>query len=241
MSNFELEIENLKQQIAILEGKKSEIPTYSFSKIRDIDLEELLDIKRVFHQNEIFSSWFQGAEKIELNEAETVLKKLLEKEGEFLFRYLEDDLKAKFIIPILNLVDFSILEYEVRDFYEQPLRYETDKFIFNGTTDFVVAKGRRRATKPYFFIQEFKQGKEFSDPEPQLLAEMIAGLELSNVLEFKGAFIVGAIWNFVILKKLGEDKYQYFVSQNFDSTKIEDLTSIYRNLVFIKKEILENL
>jgi hypothetical protein len=241
MSNFELEIEKLKQQIAILEGKKNQIPTYSFSKIRDIDLEELLDIKRVFHKNEIFSSWFEGAKKLECGESEPILEALLKKEGEFLFRYLEDDLKAKFIIPILNLVDFSILEYEIRDFYEQPLRYETDKFIFNGTTDFVVAKGSRRAKKPYFFIQEFKQGKEFSDPEPQLLAEMVAGLELSNVLEFKGAFIVGAIWNFVILKKLEKDSYQYFVSPNFDSTKIEDLKLIYKNLVFVKKEILENL
>jgi uncharacterized protein YfkK (UPF0435 family) len=241
MSNFELEIEKLKQQIAILEGKKNQIPTYSFSKIRDIDLEELLDIKRVFHKNEIFSSWFEGAKKLECGESEPILEALLKKEGEFLFRYLEDDLKAKFIIPILNLVDFSILEYEIRDFYEQPLRYETDKFIFNGTTDFVVAKGSRIAKRPYFFIQEFKQGKEFSDPEPQLLAEMVAGLELSNVLEFKGAFIVGAIWNFVILEKLKKNSYQYFVSQNFDSTKIEDLKLIYKNLVFVKKEILENL
>jgi len=36
----------------------------------------------------------------------------------------------------------------------------------------------------------------------------------------KGACIVGAIWDFVILEKIGKDKYQYNVSQNFDSTKI---------------------
>jgi hypothetical protein len=56
----------------------------------------------------------------------------------------------------------------------------------------------------------------------------------------KGAYIVGAIWNFVILEKLDKNKYQYFVSDNFDSTKIEDLTAIYKNLLFVKDEIMQN-
>ena len=55
----------------------------------------------------------------------------------------------------------------------------------------------------------------------------------------RGAYIVGAIWNFVILEKIGVNKYQYYVSENFDSTKIEDLKGIYKNLVFIKNEIIE--
>jgi hypothetical protein len=38
---------------------------------------------------------------------------------------------------------------------------------------------------------------------------------------------------------LGKDKYQYFVSQNFDSTKIYDLKDIYKNLVYVKEEIIE--
>jgi hypothetical protein len=57
----------------------------------------------------------------------------------------------------------------------------------------------------------------------------------------KGAYIIGAIWNFVILEKLGKDKYQYFVSVNFDSTKIEDLKGIYKNLMYIKNEIIEKV
>jgi len=43
---------------------------------------------------------------------------------------------------------------------------------------------------------------------------------------------------FVILEKLELHKYQYFISQNFDSTKIEDLKAIYKNLLFVKNEIL---
>ncbi len=57
----------------------------------------------------------------------------------------------------------------------------------------------------------------------------------------KGAYIVGAIWNFVILEKVGKDKYRYFVSQNFDATKIDDIENIYKNLIFIKDEIMEKI
>ena len=66
---------------------------------------------------------------------------------------------------------------------------------------------------------------------------MISGLELNNILSMRGAYIIGAIWNFVILEKLGKDKYQYFVSSNFDSTKIDDLIGIYKNLLALREEI----
>jgi len=55
----------------------------------------------------------------------------------------------------------------------------------------------------------------------------------------KGAYIVGAIWNFVIVEKLAKNKYQYFISINFDSTKLADLTAIFKNLVAIKEEIFK--
>jgi hypothetical protein len=54
----------------------------------------------------------------------------------------------------------------------------------------------------------------------------------------KGAYVIGGNWHFVILEKLGQDKYQYFVSKNFDSTKLSDLKKIYKNLLFIKNEII---
>jgi len=43
----------------------------------------------------------------------------------------------------------------------------------------------------------------------------------------KGAYITGGNWHFAILEKLDTDKYQYFISQNFDSTKLHDLKQIY--------------
>jgi hypothetical protein len=61
----------------------------------------------------------------------------------------------------------------------------------------------------------------------------------NNEIFLKEAYIVGAIWNFVILEKLAENTYQYFISINFDSTKIEELKGIYKNLLFVKDEIFK--
>ena len=49
--------------------------------------------------------------------------------------------------------------------------------------------------------------------------------------------MTGGHWH-TILEKLERNKYQYFNSQTFDSTKIEDLKAIYKNLLFVKNEIL---
>jgi hypothetical protein len=210
--------------------------TFSFSNITFDNLRSLVKIKKVFN-SEIFNFWFNS--EIEISD-KTIdfFENLIKENIYFIQDYNEEDLKVNLIIPILQLVKFKDLKNEFRDFYELPLKYQTEKFIFKGTSDFVVAKGLFQAEIPYFFIQEFKKGKENSDPEPQLLAELITGLEISNFSQIKGAFIVGAIWNFVILEKIEKDSYRYFVSENLYSTKIEDLKQIYKNLLFIKNEII---
>ena len=68
---------------------------------------------------------------------------------------------------------------------------------------------------------------------------MISAVELNKTTTIRGAFITGAIWNFVILEKLGVDKYQYFKSKIFNSTNIDELKEIYKNLQFVKNEIIE--
>ncbi|MCK5535297.1 MAG: hypothetical protein KAI79_00645 [Bacteroidales bacterium] len=153
--------------------------------------------------------------------------------------YNEEELKVKFISPILNLVKFTNVEYEIRDFYEAKITYKTDKFVLTGTTDFLVAKGLEYSKKPYFFIQEFKKSIKNDDPRPQLLAELISAVELNDFQAIKGAFIIGENWTFVILNKLDNNKYQYFNSHTLNATKVNDLTQIYKNLLYIKNKIIE--
>jgi hypothetical protein len=227
------ELEELKR----LKQSQSKVKTYSFSKMRDKELKELFSIKKAL-DIDIFDNWFNNDIEIS-EEIKYFLEELILENRVFIDSYNEEDLKVHFIIPLLNKIKFKSIENNIRDFYENKITYETDDFILNGTTDFLVSKGLFETEKPYFFIQEFKRKEEFSNPRPQLLAELIAGVELNNWNTIKGAYIVGSIWNFVILERIEKYEYQYYVSQNFDSTKIEDLKDIYTNLLFVKNEIIQ--
>jgi hypothetical protein len=231
-----ISLEDIEKLRKLKLEEMGEVPTYSFSKIKMRDLENLFEIKRVL-KSDIFTNWFEAGVEIS-EESELFLENLLNREKEYISIYNEDDLKMRFLSPILINIDFRFDEF--RDFYHEQITYRTDKFILNGKADFVFANGFERSEKPYFFIQEFKRAEEFSNPRPQLLAEMVAGLEISEVQTFRGAYIVGSIWNFVILEKIGEERYRYFVSENFDSSKIYDLKEIFRNLLFVKNEVLKD-
>jgi hypothetical protein len=239
MSELE-RIEQLEKEIRKLKGLNEEgIATYSFSNITLSDLKQLVDIEIKIDESR-FDTLFNNNITLD-NEVIIFLEKLIKKTKPLMKYFKEEDLKLHFLAHLFGKIDFTSYENNFRDFYDEKLTYKTDKFIFNGETDFVISKGLFQSEKPYFFIQEFKQGKIRKDPEPQLLAELISAIELNHDTSMRGAYIVGAIWNFVILEKLGQDKYHYFVSENFDSSKIEDLKRIYRNLMFIKEEIIERV
>jgi len=233
-------IEALEKEIRELKGLNSEgIPTYSFSNIRFSDLDRLVDIQIKIDANK-FDRLFQNNIVLD-DEIVVFLEKLIAKTKPLMKHFKEEDLKLHFLGHLFGKIDFTSFEHNFRDFYNEKLTYKSDRFIFNGETDFMIAQGLFKSEKPYFFIQEFKQGKTRKDPEPQLLAELISAVELNDESAMQGAYIVGAIWNFVILEKIEKHQYQYFVSENFDSTKIEDLKAIYRNLLFIQQEILRNI
>lgn len=233
------ENEELKKRLNKLEGKNEDgIPSYSFSKIKTEELKSVVDIKENLIDDTIFDNWFNN--KITISSKKKIfLKKLIKKNIKLINIYDEEDLKVNFIVPLILDIDFLILKDNIRSFYHEPLKYETDKFIFNGKADFMISKGLKIAEKPYFFIQEFKKGFVSTNPEPQLLAELISAIELNNEITIKGAYIIGATWNFVILEKLGKNRYQYFVSRGFNCCNINDLKEIYKNLVFIKNEIVD--
>jgi len=228
-------LEQLQEFTRLKELENNNIKTYSFSKMRDSELNQLFDIEQKINKN-IFNSWFDNDISI-TKDIYNFLEELLEEEKEYISFYDEEDLKMRFLSPILLKVNFKNTDF--RDFYDEKLVYKTEEFILNGEVDFTISTSLRVAKKPYFFIQEFKRAEDYSNPRPQLLAELIAGVELNSWDSIKGAYIVGAIWNFVILQRVKKHTYNYYISQNFDSTKIDDLTDIYKNLLFVKNEIIE--
>ena len=234
------EISQLKNEIKKLSGiDENQIPTYQYSKVTMKELKSIVDIKQKIGANR-FDNWFKNSIVVNKKDIE-FFQKLIDDNKELIDSYNEEDLKIKFLAPLLNRVEFKSIQNEFRDFYELPMSYQTDNFILNGTTDFVVSKGLFSSEKPYFFIQEFKKGQSDGYPQSQLLAELISGVELNNWNTIKGAYIVGAIWHFVILERLEKNSYQYFVSQNFDSTRVDDLIDIYRNLLYIKDKIIQDI
>ena len=84
------------------------------------------------------------------------------------------------------------------------------------------------------FIQEYK--KELGDHHPKnpLLAEMMVALELNQATLMRGAFIIGRIWNFVILKKLAIHQYVYYRSRDLSVLNFDDLKGIYTSLEAVK-------
>jgi hypothetical protein len=228
--------EDLKRLNEEYYKRQHKIPTYQYSKISFSILKELVDIKQIIN-NDIFDDWFNSKQILD-DETIKMFENLIIENEPLIESYSEEDLKVNYLIPILNKVHFKSYENEFRDFYELPLRYETKDFIFNGATDFVVSKGLIDSEKPYFFIQEFKKGKQNSYPESQLLAELISGVELNKWTDIKGAYVVGSLWFFVILQKIDTNKYQYFVSKKFDGMRMDDLAVIYKNLLYIKSDII---
>jgi len=234
------QVEQLQEEMRSLKGLDSSGKLiYQYTKIRDVELEKVVDIEKKLDMS-IFNDWFNFITNIN-DEDKKLFKKIIENNELLVDDYSEEDLKVNVIIPILNQVEFKSFKNEFRDFYELSMRYETDKFIFSGTTDFVVSKGLVKSKKPFFFIQEFKRSEEYGNPRPQLLAELISGVELNKEIEIKGAYIIGAVWHFVILRKLDTNKYEYFVSKSFDSMDINKLEAIYKNLLFIKNEIVQKI
>ena len=225
------DLARIKEAFAKQQGNK---PVYSYSLMTDVILDELFKIS-ISLDRTIFNTWFDNAIKLDQKTIDFI-NALLKKESVYLDFYSEEDLKIKFLAPVLNRIDFKIND-NLRDFYEAKLSYESDDFILTGTTDFMVSQGLKRPKKPYFFIQEFKKSKSNSDPEPQLIAELISAVELNGFKTIKGAFIVGGNWNFVILQRIKKHHYRYFLSQTFNAENAIDLQQIYRNLLYVKEEI----
>ncbi|EDN66415.1 hypothetical protein BGP_5013 [Beggiatoa sp. PS] len=93
---------------------KIQIPTYQYSKIKDVDLKKLFDIEQNL-DNSIFDEWLNNEIEID-SSIEVFLKDLIEDNKSLIERYSEEDLKINFIAPILNKVRFKSYEKKIRDF-----------------------------------------------------------------------------------------------------------------------------
>jgi hypothetical protein len=135
----------------------------------------------------------------------------------------EEDLKMKFISPILELS--NVLEGQhFASFFEKRLEANVDGFALSVKADFVIAKGLLDyMERPFFHFQEYKPNKNpTGDSMVQILeAFLIAKEKNQDNKPLYGCEVNGASWKFITM----ENK-NYCVSKTYDSADEEDLLSI---------------
>ena len=194
-------------------------------------LVEVVNIKQIIN-NSKFEEWFNYKFKITESD-ELFFKELILENKISLQSYNEQSLTIKFIAPILNRV--KLRGENFKDWYGYKIECKLNGYILKGEPDLTVATGLDTPRTPYFFMQEYKRGvNPHGNPEYQVLAEMLTAMTLNKKNIFKGSYIIGQFWKFVILEKLENGNYEYFISNGFDSLNLEDLKHIYKNLQAVK-------
>ncbi len=204
--------------------------SYLFSNISFAELTKIVNLEKS-KNFEKFKSWFDADYTVSDLDA-SFLEQLIDEHYLILPSYSEEDLKMKFLAPLLNKVKFA--SKKINDFYHASLKATVNGVEFNGFADYMVAVGFKEPEKPYFFIQEFKPNLGAKDVEDQLFAELLAGIAINETNIMRGAYIIGQNWRFVIMEKDTNNNYTAYVSKQFDSLEIDDLQQIYKNLQIVK-------
>ncbi len=150
----------------------------------------------------------------------------------------EEDLKMKFIAPVLEL-GHMMDDDLVIGYFDKIISATIDGIKLTVKSDFMLAKGILNVVKtPYFHFQEYKpQLNPSGEPMAQLLeAFLIAQEKNKNNKPLYGVEIIGKQWSFVIL-----DYKDYCISNAFDATDKNELLEIIAILRKFKLILYEQL
>jgi hypothetical protein len=138
----------------------------------------------------------------------------------------EVELEAKFISPLILTADVET--DTIGYFLERPLSAVINDYELSGIVDGMFATGFRAPILPFFCLHEYKRSTDNQgSPDAQVLAAMLVAREKNNNQHpIYGLFVVGMIWNFVVLN--GND---YCISSSFDASNNE----IYQIVHILRK------
>ncbi len=227
-------LENMKGLSEFIDLYKLQLKKKKSLNFQAATLKKLMEVVNIKHayEEDKFNEWFLYKYEVQ-EEEELFLKKLIERNRSLLSSYNEQTLTTKFIAPVLNKVKFD--NEHVKDWYEYGITCKLNGWILSGQPDFFVATGIEEPEVPYFFLQEYKREVKSSGfPNYQVLTAMLAALTLNKTRIIRGGYIVGKLWTFIILEKLENGDYEYFVSKGFDCLDYENLKQIYINLQAVK-------
>lgn len=203
-------------------------------------------------KGKLLGDWFNRAKAVEITNKELErLDELLAKSTIFLRGWNEDELRWKYLGPIIELVNFDNFNLKVVAFSERPLSVTINGVEVKGIVDLVVASGIFAPEQPFFFIQEFKKEQDNSgDAVGQLLSAMSVAQELNKQpkpvslfnkqpksyynVPLHGIYVIGRFWFFTKL-----EGFDYQISKAYDSLDREELLEIFKMLKAQKEMIFE--
>ena len=126
---------------------------------------------------------------------------------------------------------------EMAYFLERPLSAIVGEYELSGIVDGMIASGFRNPQIPYFCLHEYKRSVENQGtPDAQALAAMLVAQELNqHDKPIYGLYVVGLIWNFMVLKD-----NEYCISKDYTSDD-ENVFLIFKMLKSLKQIIKNEL
>ncbi|MEY4768847.1 MAG: hypothetical protein RL637_1486 [Pseudomonadota bacterium] len=195
-------------------------------------LEKTFDLKQVW-ESDLLEKWQNIPSEITEVETTILLKfqKLLIHGGR---SWNETELENKFISPLIMLSDIN--NDNMGYFLERPLSAQIGDYQLSGIVDGMIATGFREPDIPLFCMHEYKRNIENQgSPDAQVLAAMLVARELNqNKLPIYGLFVVGLVWNFMVL-----EGNHYCISHNY-TADTDDVFQLFKMLKNLKQLIEES-
>lgn len=140
----------------------------------------------------------------------------------------ETELESKFISPLITFAKIDNDEFGY--FLERNLEGTVGEYMLSGIVDGIIATGLRDPDVPFFCMHEYKRSIDNEgNPDAQALAAMLVARELNNNRKpIYGLYIVGLIWNFMVL-----NGNEYCISKDYNSSQ-EAIFDIFRLMKALK-------
>ena len=246
-------------------SEEKKLPVFTFASFSEEKARLMFGLKTQLEPEGYLDEWFRNAQKETITPSEEEqLTRLQRKLKLFVRGWNEQELRERFIIPVVEIVDFDMYDLEVVSFSEREMKVTFNKKIIQGKVEWMVANGLFEPHHPFFFIHvelrkdeipiyfgKYKREKDSSnDPVGQLLATLATAQLLNNQqadinlfqtepinfshVPLYGIYIHGRNWFFVRLK----DR-RYYISKAYVTTDMEDLKEVLKMLKAQKKMIIQ--
>ncbi len=205
----------------------------TFKELTLTQLEDVFGLSQVW-ESDLLAQWENIP--IQIEDAEKFMLLKLQKTAHRGGRaWNEVELENKFISPLIMLADID--DGRIGYFLERPLSSQLGDYELSGIVDGMIAIGIREPKTPYFCLHEYKRSVENQgSPDGQVLAAMLVAREQNqNKCPIYGLFVVGLVWNFIVLKD-----NDYCISRTFIADN-DDIFTIFKMMKALKQIIYAEL